>query len=619
MIRRLGRRKYKIYAMDLETHNDEESRAMRKTSMWLGCMIDETNAVDDPASYFYNMDEFLDRLEDETRPKRTKDKTRLCCNVAVYIFNLSFEYSFIIPYLLKRGFAFKPHIEKEDEFVFSSVTTKSCSSVWSVELKFGKKNGRVVLRDLRKIFSGSLASVAKSFGLETQKGEIDYTLNRLHGHIVTEEEKEYCFKDTRIIVEILMKMNEKDDKDFWNSISMASYSMKKMLKRGYPRAIRPYAAYRQDYPELGKEESDFLREGVEGGITYAVAAYQFKVINEKIGHCDKHSMHPSSAYLNLFPYGFGTYFKGKPPMGRISACRIRISYDDVRLHSVIKLIGLPFITDKEIVVWDFEIPTMRKCYVNLKVEYIDGYAYKMRPLPWRKYYSDCYNKRLEAKAKGDKFNILYYKLLINSSYGKHLEKPHNKTFVNYVRDDGVIDSIIEDKAPEECKVNAKYTYLPVGSAIPAYSRVDLIESALKIGWQYIVYFDTDSIFFLWNEETEKAWSQFNQEDFLGGWGWEEMIDRAQFTAPKRYKKEVDGRTDVKAAGINFDKYKKEHGLNPDDDLPFDEVNIVSSLWKVQRAYRVEGGTIIEFQDKEMSVQKKYEMIYNKNAGDDESS
>ena len=52
----------------------------------------------------------------------------------------------------------------------------------------------------------------------------------------------------------------------------------------------------------------------------------------------------------------------------------------------------------------------------------------------------------------------------------------------------------------------------------------------------------------------------NKENFLGGWAIEEIIDKAQFTAPKRYKLEVkEGdkiRTTIKAGGINFDFYKE---------------------------------------------------------------
>lgn len=322
---------------------------------------------------------------------------------------------------------------------------------------------------------------------------------------------------------------------------------------------------------------------------------------------------------------------GEPPLGRICACRIRISYDDVILHSIIKLIGIPFIEDKEIVVWDFEIPTMFKCYVNLRVEYIEGYAYKMRPLRWRRYYADNYSLRLEAKARGDSFFTLLYKLWNNSSYGKHLEKPHNLLIVNTIREDGIIDSILEEKPKDQIRINAKYTYLPVGSCIPAYSRVNLIETALKIDptGTKILYFDTDSIFFLQDKDTENAlFNQINMRDELGGWAIEEYIDRAQFTAPKRYKTETNGKATIKAGGINFDefkirKYNEEYnrliamGLSNKEALesitiPFDEINITNDKFKVQRAYRVRGGTIIEFQEKEVSIPKKYVEIYNKN-------
>lgn len=632
MFHRVARKKYIIKALDIETHNDSESIAKGETSMWLGCYIDENSKVEDETSYFYSMDEIISRWEIETNPKRSKNKneSRPVKNICCYIYNLSFEYSFLLPCLITKGFKFKEYIEDEDEYCYNSVSTKSCSSVWQVQIKFKKRGGILLLRDLAKIYGGGLSSVAKAFGLKTQKGEIDYRKNRLHNYTITPEEKEYCFKDTRILMEILMAMNEKNDKDFWNSVSMASYSMRKLLKKGWPRAVKPYAKYRESYPELDQEETDFLRKAVGGGITYAPDRWQFKVINQKIGHVDIHQAHPFSAFSHLFPYGYGEYFKGKPKLNRICCCHVRISYDSVRLHSCIKLIGIPFIEDLELYIWDFEIPTMRRCYVNLRVEYIDGYAYKFKPLPWKKYYAENYYHRLEAKKKGDKFNTLFYKLLNNSSYGKHLEKPHNQTIMNIIREDGIIDSEVIDK--EEKSVNARFTYIPVGSCIPAYTRVYLIEHALKLGWKNIVYFDTDSIFFIWNKETEKIWNEeFDHKDFLGGWSLEEenMIDKAQFTAPKRYKFESNGLTTIKAGGINFDEYiKRVHKeefdeiYNPEEmtekeaiakiNLPFDEINIVSSEWRVQRAYRVRGGTIIEFQEKRMDIQKKYLSIYEKN-------
>ena len=57
MITRINRRKYQIYAMDVESHNDLESIKKRETSIWLGCFIDETSKVDDESSYFYTIQE----------------------------------------------------------------------------------------------------------------------------------------------------------------------------------------------------------------------------------------------------------------------------------------------------------------------------------------------------------------------------------------------------------------------------------------------------------------------------------------------------------------------------------------------------------------------------------
>lgn len=637
MIRRISRRKYRVFATDFETHNDEESIAKQETSIWLACLLDENSKIGDENIFFYDMDSYLDHLESLVSIKRKKIKgkneARIPKNVCIYDFNLSFEWSFILPYLLKRGFKWKEQIEDDDEYVYNTVSTKSVSSVWLINIKFGKSSGRLMFRDLNKLFTGSLKTVAKSFGLETQKGEIDYRLNRLHDYTVTDEEKEYCFNDVRIIVEMLIQMNERDDKDFWNSCSMASYSMKRLLKSSYPRATKPYKEYRKTYPELGQEETDFLRQSVGGGITYAPKLWQFIDIKQKILHIDAHQMHPTQMYSKPFPYGEGEYFTGKPTkiFKHINCCRIRITYDDVRLHSIIQLIGVDMITDREIVVWDFEIPTMKKCYVNLKIEYIDGYCYKAKYAPFRNYVKNNYLDRLVAKKNKDAFGTLYYKLLNNSSYGKFLEKPHNERFKNTINDLGVIDSIVEEKGLDEISINARYTYLPIGSCIPAYSRVQLIETAFLFDWKKICYFDTDSIFVLLDEETERVWSTLNQEDFLGGWGLEEICDKAQFTAPKRYKLEVEGKSTIKAGGINFTQYKSEkvdsliseQGLDVDSDtrremierysIPYSEVNIVSSSWQVQRAYRVKGGTLIEFQTKEISVPKKYIDIYNKNA------
>lgn len=629
MFVRVGKRKYSVYAFDIESHNDSKSIKQQKTSMWLGCLINEKSQVYEARNYFYNMNQFIDILEDLSNPKRkTSKENKPCKNVLIYVYNLSFEWSFLLPVLLQRGYEFSEVIDKNSEFVFNTVSTKSVSSVWMINLKCKKSGGFIRFVDLAKIYGGGLANVAKAFNLPTQKGSINYRKYRRcknKEYHIKAKEYQYIFEDCKIIMDILQQVQNSGDKDFFNVVSMASYSMKKMIKEGYQYHKKPFRAYRNEYPCLNQEETKFLRESVSGGITYVPYRWHYKEINQKVLHIDSRQMHPSQMATKDFPYGEGEYGLGAPTkfFKRINCCRIKVSYSSVKLHSIIQLIGIECISNWELVVWDFEIPTMKKCYNNLEIDYIDHYCYKTKKLPFRKYIQDNYYKRLEAKKSGDNYNVLRFKLLNNSSYGKFLEKPHNQIYQNYINGLGFIDSIVTDKDELSQEISAKYTYLPVGSCIPAYSRVQLVETALLFDWKKVCYFDTDSIFVLWDEDTEKVLhDQIDLSNKMGAWAIEEICERAQFTAPKRYKTEIVDEqgnpiANIKAGGINFNEYIKNKASSlhiplSEVIIPFDEVNIVASSWKVQRAFRCEGGTLIDFQVKEMNVPKKYQMIYRIN-------
>ena len=82
MFTRIKRKKYRVFAFDIESHNDEESIARGETSMWLGCLIDETSTLEDDV-FFSTMDEFIDRLEELSSIKRGKKQGK---NVSVRTF-----------------------------------------------------------------------------------------------------------------------------------------------------------------------------------------------------------------------------------------------------------------------------------------------------------------------------------------------------------------------------------------------------------------------------------------------------------------------------------------------------------------------------------------------------
>ena len=611
MRRRIGKKWFSVYAFDVESHADEESVRLGETGVWLFSFINEENGIEDESSFGYSIGEFIDRLEEKTRisTRNHHGKANEPKNLMIYIWNLSFEWSFILPELIKRGFKWGE--ETKDGKSFGSVSTKTCSSVWQAVIEFGDGHGQVILRDLSKIFPGKLRSVAKSFNLPTQKGDIDYRINRRHGWRVTKEEKEYCWKDTRIIIDILLEMNKRDDADFWNSVSAASYTMRKAMKASFPYSKKPMKEYRKKYPELGAEENEFIGHSVAGGLTYCPDRWQFKEIEGKIGHIDFHQSHPSrmaSMHGEVFPFGYGIHGEGKPSYKYrwMACCHVRISYTFAKLHSIIAMIGYEAVEDAELWLWDFEIETARLCYEDLEVEYIDYYEYRWSFLPWAQYCKDNYNNRIKAKARGDAFDVMYFKLLNNSLYGKLLENGHAVKFENIVNENGSIDSI-EHEDPN-AKINAKYTYKPVGSCIPAYSRCALIKAALKLGWKNVLYMDTDSIFFIMNAETKKRIKLLQIDQKMGSFGWEDVDENgettltgAQFTAPKRYKlHSSDGSFDVKMAGVTNPK----QALNG-DPLDYDEVDIVEGSFMANARKRAEGGTLIVPVIKHLTIQQKY--------------
>ena len=644
--RRIGRKEYSVYAFDVESHNDAESLKNKKTGIWLASFINDDSKPEDEENYFYDLDSVFAKWKELTHreAKRNHHDGKgfgRPKNILIYIWNAAFEWSFLLPWLIGHGFECKQKIEDSDSNCFSSVTTKTCSSVWSAEIKFEKTGGRVVIRDLCKIMTGTLRSAAKSLGLATQKGVIDYRKNRLHGYKPTEKEKLYNFKDTEIIIEILKIMDQRNDLEFWQSVSAASYSCKKMVRAAWPNARRVMNVYRQRFPHLPPDQTEFLRKSVAGGLTYAPPLFQFKDIHEKIGHIDFHQSHPSrmaSMHNERFAYGEGVWGKGKPVKSwwKIACCHVKVSYSAVRLHSVIKLINTEAVQDFELWVWDFELETMKKAYCDLEIEYIDYLEFKAGRLPFADYFKENFRIRLEAKKKGDLFEVAHRKLLNNSAYGKFLEKGHEVFYANCVSVDGRIDSL--EIPVDDAPLDGSFTYIPTGSLTAAYSRCALIEAGLKIGWQYIAYMDTDSLFFVENETTMRNVKKLEINSKLGSFGWEDVdengettITCAQFACPKRYKYLSAGVPVVKMAGatrpdldpVDLSEIIDERDMVIDEDgneirparkLSYGEINIIDGTFFSHGRTRVEGGTIITDKAKVLQVQGKYYSTYLANRG-----
>lgn len=105
----------------------------------------------------------------------------------------------------------------------------------------------------------SVDDMAKAFGLEEKKGEINYKDYREVGHKLTEEEVEYLKNDVVIVGKSLVKMFEQ--------------GLKKMTIGG--NAINDYKKrigkdnFSEWFPLLDEETDYFCRQSYKGGFVWA--------------------------------------------------------------------------------------------------------------------------------------------------------------------------------------------------------------------------------------------------------------------------------------------------------------------------------------------------------------
>ena len=160
---------------------------------------------------------------------------------------------------------------------------------------------------------------------------------------------------------------------------------------------------------------------------------------------------------------------------------------------------------------------------------------KAKPI-FRGYVDQLYGLRQTAKENGDGARSQVLKLMLNSLYGKTLER-------------GIYSKIEFDSdgdAIEETELNPPKNYLPlIGVDITARARVLLHKAMCLVDPDALLYCDTDSIY----TEQELPKSEQHPTE-LGKWDCE-VFDSGSFILPKVYKVVKDGEISVKAKGIKL--------------------------------------------------------------------
>ena len=118
--------------------------------------------------------------------------------------------------------------------------------------KHNKNVKKVTFIDSLKIIPFGVSYIAKSFGLEISKLELDYNKPRIIGHILTDEEKDYIKNDVLIVAKALKVLFD-ENLTRMTSASNALFNYKKIIGEN---------RFNNLFPELTKEVDEKIRKRI---------------------------------------------------------------------------------------------------------------------------------------------------------------------------------------------------------------------------------------------------------------------------------------------------------------------------------------------------------------------
>lgn len=418
----------------------------------------------------------------------------------------------------------------------------------TVILKYVKNKKTLLILNNANFFTGKLEDIGKSVGLD--KIDVDFyncTNELLFIH---------CRRDVEILLAIWQKyvkfIQSEDIGGFQKTIasqSMGSYRHRFMDHKIYIHNSDHVIKLERESYHGGRSEC-FKLGSFEGGDYY---------------NLDVNSMYPSVMYDNQYPTKLIRYGNGL----RVSDLRKLIKYCHV--IAKVKLVSnvniYPAIIGKRLLfpvgsfITTLTTPELVMALNLYHIKEIYDYAIYEKAHIFKGFVDYFYNKRKEAKASGNDVLNLFFRLILNSLYGKFGQKGYDTKLIG---DCDLSAFGVEDYYNTEDERWYKLIYLngkiyqvgeegesfnsfvAISSHITAYSRMRLYHYMQLAGHENIYYCDTDSIFT--NKQGYLNLKEYIHKDFLG---YLSIKDKAKSMIIKGVKDYIFG-SNTKIKGIRKD-------------------------------------------------------------------
>jgi hypothetical protein len=457
---------------------------------------------------------------------------------------LKFDGSFIVDFLFRLGYEWSSK-RRLDEKTFTTLI--SDMGMWYT-IKIRGEDGpgglkrEVTIYDSLKIIPMPIAQMPKTFDIGLEKLDLDYEGDREEGHELTEHEKLYIRNDTLILARSLKFMREHNMKKL-TTASNAMNDFKTRLGK---------AEFDRLFPPLDAITDRDIRMSYKGGFTYLNPVYKNKPIGRGQVY-DVNSMYPWAMKFCKLPYGEPVYFTGQyeedegyPLYVQSLVCDFKLKpgcVPSIQIKNNFHYSETEYLRESEVeTVLTLTSVDLKLFFDNYDVtvySWEGGYKFKGMVGMFADYIDYWYEQKNEGKRTGNKGLTQIAKLMLNSLYGKFGASLTGRSKIpQFDRDQ---DKVTYYYGAEESRTAY---YVPVASFITSYARDKIIRAAQQLGERFI-YADTDSLHVKGTEPADIDIDEYR----LGAFKIEEEFDHAIFIRQKTYMESINGKNDVKCAGM----------------------------------------------------------------------
>lgn len=409
------------------------------------------------------------------------------------------------------------------------------------------KTGNVIFRCSYLMSNLSLEKLGENYDLNTRKlvDKLDYSLTRHQETELSEEELMYCENDVRVLYEYI---------ELWlDKYQNFSPVVMPYTSTGYTRKyLRDKASEDKAFKQLRSIVAEasprqlllyhLLQRAFAGGYTHASYIYckwLFKPVRDAAGQLrgrvksrDKTSFYPAIMVKEKFPRKFIKIKKEKVfqfiQLGY--AVIMDVCFKNIRAKTALTTIsehkcamikkgsfdnGRVFSAELLVTsVTELDLDTITKVYEFDSMSIGNAWASKKRYLPrvMVETVLDLYEGKTVLKdVEGKEQEYQRLKALLNSLYGMCVTDIMRAIILFLGKGEWDKEDPPESALLDYIKNPNSILLYQTGIYVTAYARHELLEHNLAIGEEKVVYNDTDSIKYLYDEETEKYFENYDKK------------------------------------------------------------------------------------------------------------